>query len=69
MKDHAEYYPEDLNMSYTTKHFNRQLKLKPTTGKFWCGFCDRFLVGENECCKWCGKRNLKNRHIRLKKDY
>lgn len=69
MKDHIEYYPEDLDVnSYNIKKLNRQVKLKPTTGKFWCGGCDGVLVGECERCWYCGTRNTKNRHNRLKRN-
>lgn len=58
-----EHDVDDIKLSKQ----NRINKLTPTTGKFWCGGCDGYLVGECEKCPSCGTRNTKNRHIRLKK--
>lgn len=41
---------------------NRERKLKPKTGKFWCWGCDAYLVGEWEKCPNCGKRNGQRRN-------
>jgi len=62
------YYPEDIETKILINKVNRINKLKPTTGKFWCNGCDGYLVGESEKCPYCGTRNIKNRHVRLKKE-
>ena len=41
---------------------NRDKKLEPKQGKFWCGSCDAQLVYEGQKCRNCGavsKRTIK----------
>jgi len=50
---------------YEYKQSNREKRLAPKKGKFWCMGCDRAFVTEWKKCPICGKRNgIK----RLKKD-
>ena len=41
---------------------NREKKLQPKQGKFWCWGCDRCLVVEWSKCPVCGFRNGKRRN-------
>ena len=43
--------------------YNRRKKTEPMSGKFWCEFCDRYLVGVGEKCNVCGNR-LKTKHMK-----
>ncbi len=36
---------------------NREKRLQPKKGKFWCGNCDAQIVSEWRKCPNCGKRN------------
>lgn len=40
---------------------NRDKKLEPKSGKFWCRKCDAYLTFENTKCKRCGSKNRKKR--------
>lgn len=33
---------------------NRDISLRPRSGKFWCGGCDVNLVEDNGTCEYCG---------------
>lgn len=43
---------------------NRQRKLQPKQGKFWCWGCDAQLVHDWKKCPVCGTRNGKRRNKR-----
>ena len=40
---------------------NRIRKFLPKFGLYWCGGCDRELVGDWKRCPVCGKRNGRRR--------
>jgi hypothetical protein len=40
---------------------NRDKKLSPKLGKFWCDTCDGARVGKWQKCPNCGKRSGKKR--------
>lgn len=40
---------------------NRDKKLEPRSGKFWCKKCDMCLTYENTKCKNCGSKNRKRK--------
>ena len=48
------------NMQITTK-INRYNSLKNKKGKFWCDFCDAYLVYPGQKCPKCGKKQLKRK--------
>jgi Zn finger protein HypA/HybF involved in hydrogenase expression len=39
------------------KKTNREKRLEPKKGIFWCHNCDQQLTGEWSKCPFCGKRN------------
>jgi len=44
---------------------NREKKMSPKRGKYWCNVCDREMVAIHEKCESCGNR-INSR--RIKKD-
>jgi len=36
---------------------NREQRLRPKTGRFWCGTCDRYRVGHYQRCPVCGTKS------------
>ena len=44
---------------------NREKRLTPKHGLFWCGKCDRQIVGKGEKCPNCGHRPMRKQ---LKKE-
>jgi rubrerythrin len=42
---------------YKYKQSNREKRLAPKAGTFWCESCDMQLVNEWKKCPICGKRN------------
>jgi len=44
---------------------NRQKRMSPKYGKYWCDKCDRCLVSGDEKCPSCGFQKIKRR---LKKE-
>lgn len=44
------------------KKTNREKKLTPKLGKFWCMYCDRDIVGKGQRCRTCGKRDPNKAH-------
>lgn len=40
---------------------NRDKKLAPRLGQFWCDICDRAIVGVGGKCKICKKKQHKRR--------
>ena len=46
---------------------NREKKLQPKLGKFWCWGCDAQIVREWEKCPNCGLKNTMGRFKRYKR--
>ena len=40
---------------------NRDVRLKPKRGKFWCDHCDAALVSDGGRCPRCKRKTVKKR--------
>lgn len=45
------------------KKSNREKKMTPKRGLFWCDYCDASIVGERQKCTWCGNR-MKSKRLK-----
>lgn len=44
------------NLTYEPFKSNRDKRMRPRSGLFWCSKCDRQVVGAGEKCSCCGYR-------------
>lgn len=44
------------------KKTNREKRMTPKRGKFWCNYCDMCIVGKGQRCAVCGNRDRHRAH-------
>ena len=65
IEDEDYGFPADLMENEDYKKSNRETRMTPKRGLFYCGTCDRDMVSNGCICETCGHREGVKR---LKKD-